>query len=121
MRIVTGMNSPTTISYHAGKKLYRKKARRLRRFVKEWTDALRQEAPDLQVGFYNPGIWADSWSQAALARGMSGGPQPLLILDAGSYCGQGKTYESDDGATLPLPAYRQYLERILKHWGVRRA
>ena len=89
----------------------------LRRFAARWANALREEAPGIKLGFYQPGPWF-SWSLRSLAQGMYDRTYgPLLIMDASTYYAHPKQWVLGfDGS---LADFEQFRQTVLSDWGVR--
>jgi hypothetical protein len=91
-------------------------AAELNRFAAEWKNALRSEAPNVQLGFYEPGAWHSLWLKA-LAQGMNDPDRPMLILDGSTYFGYGKNWFLK-WEMHSMPDYATYVHEILKKWQI---
>lgn len=91
-------------------------AAELKRFAAEWKAALREEAPNVKLGFYQPGAWHSLWLKA-MAQGMNEPRRPLLILDGSTYMAYGKNWfmkwEMHD-----MRNYSAYVRGLLNEWQV---
>ena len=67
-------------------------AKEIENFARTYKNALRKVAPNIELGYYNPGMWHSAWPLRSLARGLYDGGKPILILDASTYSGVGKSW-----------------------------
>ena len=91
-------------------------AAEINRFATEWKNALRREAPDVRLGFYEPGAWHSLWLKA-LAQGMNDPERPMLILDGSTYFGYGKNWFLK-WEMHSMRDYAAYVRDILKNWRI---